>query len=191
MQVTNNIRKLETDPKSYRGLTLPNGIQAVLVHDSKATLSSVTVTLETGWKTNSKQYPGLSHFLENVILKGGSEKYPDPQVFHNYLKLHKGRSEVSVDPQRIQHSLQIKEQGLSQACDMLSHFLIGPTFTQEHINHALPHFKFKVPLTDPLDFFGNVDYLLNQQSANDPNINYDFILSKENASSAGFLAALH
>lgn len=73
---------------------------------------------------------------------------------------------------------------------MLSQFMIAPLFDQANVNEALNQFKFKVPLTDAHDFKDNVEYLLNQQSANDPSISYDFNLTKESVSSPGFLAAL-
>ena len=60
------VLKSANDKRSYRVLTLDNGLTAILVHDPDTEKSSAACDVKVGSMCDPKEAPGLAHFLEHV-----------------------------------------------------------------------------------------------------------------------------
>ena len=59
--------KSSGDDRSYRYLVLPNGLQALLVHDAEADKASAAMDVGVGCWSDPNELPGLAHFLEHMV----------------------------------------------------------------------------------------------------------------------------
>ena len=71
-----DIQKSETDKCSYRHIRLPNGLQALLVHEPNCHKAAAALDVHVGSFHDPENIPGLAHFLEHLLFMG-TEKYPD------------------------------------------------------------------------------------------------------------------
>ena len=69
-QKIDDIKKSETDDRSYRFLELSNGLKVVLVSDLGADKSAASMTVYRGSYQDPVGREGLAHFLEHMLFIG-------------------------------------------------------------------------------------------------------------------------
>ena len=79
--------KSSGDDRLYRVLTLPNGLQALLIHDAETDKASAALDVGVGHWCDPPHLPGLAHFLEHMLFLG-TDKYPDENEYSAFLNAH-------------------------------------------------------------------------------------------------------
>ncbi|MGK2946675.1 MAG: pitrilysin [Candidatus Malihini olakiniferum] len=119
------IRKGENDPRSYRAITLNNGMMVLLVSDPQATRSLASLALSIGSLDDPSTQLGLAHYLEHMILMG-SRRYPQPDALAEFLKKHGGSHNASTAPYRTAYYLEVENSALQPALDRLANAIAEP-----------------------------------------------------------------
>ncbi len=70
------IRKLNSNARlrAYEERELPNGLKLVLINDVSLPYVSFSLTLKTGSNVDPKEFPGLSHFVAELLETGTAKK---------------------------------------------------------------------------------------------------------------------
>ena len=58
--------KSSVDDREYRNITLPNGLETLLVHDALADKASAAIDVGVGNFNDDNDLPGVAHAVEHV-----------------------------------------------------------------------------------------------------------------------------
>ncbi|TRW49374.1 hypothetical protein FM042_00435 [Aliidiomarina halalkaliphila] len=77
------------DEQQYRWIWLPNNFPVLLVHMPDAQHSAASFAVNAGHFHDPDDAPGVAHFLEHILFLG-SERWPDPEAFGQFVQQHGG-----------------------------------------------------------------------------------------------------
>ena len=67
-------------PKGYFWKKLPNGLEVVVIENSKVPLATIEIAVKNGACTEGPEFSGLSHLFEHMFFKANKE-YPSQEKF--------------------------------------------------------------------------------------------------------------
>ena len=67
-------------PKNYFWTKLDNGLEVVVIENSKVPLATIEIAVKNGAYTEGPEYSGLSHLFEHMFFKANKD-YPDQEKF--------------------------------------------------------------------------------------------------------------
>jgi zinc protease len=67
-------------PDGYFWKKLPNGLEVVVIENSKVPLATIEIAVKNGAYTEGPEYSGLSHLFEHMFFKANKD-YPDQEKF--------------------------------------------------------------------------------------------------------------
>ena len=120
------INKPKFDLREFVGGILDNGIKFAFIHD-KLEKSYVSVAVNVGSYSNTKNYDGISHFLEHMLFMG-SKKYPNENYYFEELNKLGGYSNAYTDTLETVYYFDVFDNGLEKMFDIFSRFFIDPLF---------------------------------------------------------------
>ncbi|WP_111640363.1 insulinase family protein [Marinimicrobium alkaliphilum] len=126
----------EQDPRSYRYLTLPNGVSVMLIQASEAEAAAVSLALPVGFYQDPPEYQGLAHYLEHMLFLG-TENYPEPNALQNYLSDNGGFSNAYVSTDHTNYFFQIPHAQIDGALDRFSDYFKAPLFDRTYSEKEL------------------------------------------------------
>jgi len=126
--LSNGIQKSANDDRSYRALTLKNDLQVLLISDPETDKSAAALDVHVGHFSDPDNLPGLAHFLEHMLFMG-TEKYPDENMYSDFLNAHGGQSNAYTACQHTNYQFDVTPPFLEKTLDMFAHFFIDPLFT--------------------------------------------------------------
>jgi insulysin len=132
-QLFDNIVKSPTDKRSYRFLTLENGLKVLLISDPEADKSAAAMDISAGAFQTPKDRPGLLHFLEHMLFLG-TEKYPDAGEYNEYLKKNGGGSNAYTAEEDTNYFFDVKNEAFDGALDRFAQFFISPTLDPQFVD---------------------------------------------------------
>lgn len=144
-----SVIKSPNDPAEYRAVTLPNGLQALLVHDTRADKASASMDVNVGSAANPEDVQGLAHFLEHMLFLG-TERYPQPDEYQKYISEHGGSNNAFTADRNTNYYFDIAPNALHDALDRFSQFFIAPQFNADYVDrerHAV-HAEYQARLQD-------------------------------------------
>lgn len=115
------------DERSYRSITLSNGLRILLASDPTAEHGAAAMTVTVG-AAFDPDLPGLAHFCEHMLFLG-SAKYPDESAYKKFLSAHGGRSNASTSMENTTFKFEVLAAHLLEALDIFAQFFIAPLFT--------------------------------------------------------------
>lgn len=124
--------KPEIDERDYRHLTLDNGLQVLLISDPNADKSAAALDVHIGHNQNPLGREGLAHFLEHMLFLG-TEKYPEPDAYQNFISRHGGRHNAYTAPEHTNYYFDIDPDALEPALDRFAQFFIAPLFNADYV----------------------------------------------------------
>ncbi|MFC0336613.1 Secreted Zn-dependent peptidases, insulinase-like [Kushneria avicenniae] len=137
------------DSAEYRALTLDNGLQVLLVHDAAAERAGAAMNVAAGSAFNPEAFPGLAHFLEHMLFLG-TDRYPDPDDYHQFLGEHGGQHNAFTAPRDTNYFFDIAPEAFAPALARFARFFIAPTLDEtciERERHAV-HAEYQSRLQD-------------------------------------------
>jgi Insulinase (Peptidase family M16) len=73
---TPTIEKSAQDDRSYRLITLSNGLQALLISDPKTDKGAASLDVGVGHLSDPDERPGLAHFCEHLLFMVCNSSHP-------------------------------------------------------------------------------------------------------------------
>src|ERR1700742_637848 len=67
-------------PQGYFWKKLPNGLEVLVIENSKVPLATIEIAVKNGAYTEGPEYSGLSHLFEHMFFKANRD-YPDQEKF--------------------------------------------------------------------------------------------------------------
>ena len=81
--------KSPNDDNEYRYLRLENELRVLLISAPESNKAAASMNVAVGSGDDPANRVGLSHFLEHMLFLG-TEKYPDPGEYQQFIKSHGG-----------------------------------------------------------------------------------------------------
>ena len=124
-----DITKSPNDDRSFRYIKLSNQLKVILIQDPETTKSYTTMHINVGSALDPKEFLGLAHFLEHILLLG-TEKYPNEEEFSKHCSDFGGNTNASTDISFTYYYFEISNEGFNKALDMFAQFFISPLFNE-------------------------------------------------------------
>ncbi|RMG09253.1 MAG: hypothetical protein D6731_20060 [Planctomycetota bacterium] len=112
--------------RSYRKLTLENGLRVVLASDPEVNESAASMAVGVGANADPEDAQGLAHFLEHMLFLA-NEKYPELNSYSEFLQAHGGFSNAYTAQDLTNFHFQVGHDALPEALDRFAQFFISPT----------------------------------------------------------------
>lgn len=128
--------KSKYEKRTFRTFTLENGLEVLLVQDPAAKQSAAAVNVGIGFFQDPAKFPGTAHFMEHMLFLG-SEKYPIPASYDDYLKANGGSSNANTTEEDTNFYFVVNSSAFSQALDRFAQFFIHPLFDQGYLEKEL------------------------------------------------------
>ncbi len=126
------IERSPADTRSYRALTLANGLQALVVSDPSTDEAAAALDVNVGSANDPEGRPGMAHFLEHLLFLG-TGKYPDPGEYDRFITGHGGFSNASTAFAHTTYFFEVDAAHLDGALDRFAQFFVSPRFDREHL----------------------------------------------------------
>lgn len=132
------VKTSELETRTFRAITLPNGLHALLVSDMLSDLGAAAVDVSVGNFSDPPNLPGLAHFCEHMLFLG-TKKYDDEASFRSFLAQNSGMSNAytSAENTNYHFQLQVQPDDLTaasprflEALDRFAQFFQAPLFTE-------------------------------------------------------------
>lgn len=136
MPEINPITSSPNDQKNYRSLTLSNGLQVLLINDPEAEKAAASMNVAAGSLHEPDTWPGLAHFLEHMLFLG-SETYPEPDAYQNFIRQHGGSYNAFTAPRDTNYFFDIRPEHLEGALSRFSRFFIDPLISPEYLEREV------------------------------------------------------
>ncbi|KAK4230885.1 UCH-domain-containing protein [Podospora fimiseda] len=147
--VTEKLEIPSLDDRSYRVIRLPNGLEALLVHDPTTDKASAACDVNVGAFSDEDDMPGMAHAVEHLLFMG-TKKYPVENAYNQYMSSHAGHTnaytaststnyhfEVSAKPENDEEPSATNPSPLLEALDRFSQFFVEPLFLEETLDREL------------------------------------------------------
>ncbi|KAH7650062.1 peptidase insulinase-like peptidase [Cryptosporidium bovis] len=134
--VENNVLKPIFDENKYRSLILSNKLRVLLISDDRAEISGGVLSVFVGHQHDPENLNGLAHFLEHMLFLG-SEKYPDPFEFDNYVKQNGGNMNAHTDYHETSYYFDVNSESLEGVLDRFSGFFVCPLFDTTYVEREV------------------------------------------------------
>lgn len=115
------------DDRTYRIVTLQNGLEALLIHDPQADKAAGSLDVHIGYYEDPPDLPGLAHFCEHLLFMG-TEKYPSENEYSQYISQHSGDSNAYTSSEHTNYQFQVGYKHFEGAVDRFAQFFISPLF---------------------------------------------------------------
>ncbi|MDL0430206.1 insulinase family protein [Marinobacter sp. TBZ242] len=125
--------KSPNDDNEYRYIQLDNELRVLLIsaHESDKAAASMNVAVGSGDDPADRE--GLSHFLEHMLFLG-TEKYPDPGEYQQFIKSHGGSHNAFTAFQDTNYFFDVQADHLEDALDRFAEQFSAPLFTPELVD---------------------------------------------------------
>lgn len=121
------------DNNQYRYLTLDNGLEILLISDPGADKAAASMNIPVGSGDDPADREGMAHFLEHMLFLG-TEKYPDPGEYQQFIRSHGGSHNAFTAFQDTNYFFDIQPDHLEPALDRFAQQFSAPLFTPELVD---------------------------------------------------------
>ena len=125
--------KSANDDYQYRLLTLPNEMEVLLISDPKTVKAAASLDIGVGSGDNPPGRGGLAHFLEHMLFLG-TDKYPDPAEYEEYITEHGGTRNAYTSFENTNYFFDVNAPHLPEALDRFAQFFIAPRFDAAYVD---------------------------------------------------------
>lgn len=115
------------DDRSYRLITLKNGLEVLLIHDEHTDKASAAMDVRVGHLSDPLDLQGLAHFCEHLLFMG-TKKYPRENEYSEYLSQHSGSSNAYTGMENTNYFFDVGHNHLEGALDRFAQFFLEPLF---------------------------------------------------------------
>lgn len=126
---------------TQRSLTLPNGLNVVLVSAPRLKRCAAALRVAAGSHDVSASWPGLAHFLEHLFFLG-TERYTADETLMEFVQRHGGQVNASTRERTTDFFFELPRavfaDGLDRLCEMLAHprMTLADQLREREVLHA-------------------------------------------------------
>jgi len=124
--------KSPNDSYQYRLVTLPNEMEVLLISDPTTVKAAASLNVAVGSSDNPQGRGGLAHFLEHMLFLG-TDKYPDPAEYEEYITEHGGTRNAYTALENTNYFFDVTADYLPEALDRFAQFFIAPRFDAAYV----------------------------------------------------------
>lgn len=125
--------KSPNDDNQYRYLQLQNQLRVLLISSPDSDKAAASMNVAVGSGDDPADREGLSHFLEHMLFLG-TEKYPDPGEYQQFIKSHGGSHNAFTAFQDTNYFFDVQAGHLDAALDRFAEQFSAPLFTPELVD---------------------------------------------------------
>jgi predicted Zn-dependent peptidase len=118
--------------KNFKKIVLKNGLRLILVPQSQALATTVSVSVEAGSKYETRELNGLSHFLEHMCFKGTKNR-PSHVDIANELDGLGAQYNAFTGQEWTSYYAKAKNEAFDNVLDIVSDLYLNPVFVPEEI----------------------------------------------------------
>ena len=122
------IAKPPHDHRQYGYVSLPSGLQVLLVSDHLADCAAAALTINVGSLDDPWDNQGLTHYLEHMLFLG-TEKYPVENDFEEFIASNGGTCNACTSLEDTAFHFSVEPSALEGALDRFAQLFACPTFT--------------------------------------------------------------
>ena len=125
-------QKHPNDRRVMKAIRLANHLDVLLISDPDLNQSAAAMDVGVGSLSDSADHAGIAHFLEHVLFLG-TEKYPEPDEYSQYLQSYQGHSNAYTSSENTNYFFEVNHDGFEGALDRFSQFFVAPLFSADFI----------------------------------------------------------
>nr|KAJ3423186.1 Insulinase (Peptidase M16) [Polyrhizophydium stewartii] len=129
------VRRPDGDDREYAVITLPNGLQAVVISDPATDKAAAALDVHVGHLCDHDDVAGLAHFCEHLLfmitpLTLVARQYPVENEYSQFLSAHGGSSNAFTSADHTNYYFDVAADHLEGALDRFAQFFISPLFSE-------------------------------------------------------------
>jgi secreted Zn-dependent insulinase-like peptidase len=106
------------------------------VSDAKTQKAAAALDVYVGSGDNPKGRGGLAHFLEHMLFLG-TEKYPDPAEYEQYITEHGGNRNAYTSFDHTNYFFDVNAEHFTEALDRFAQFFVSPKMDAEYVDREM------------------------------------------------------
>ena len=126
---TFSVESSPRDPRSFRGLLLPNGLRVLLCSDPTAKKAAAAMDVQVGCFSDPRDLPGLAHFCEHMLFLG-TERFPVEGDFERFVSAAGGSNNAYTDSEDTNYFFDVTPSALPGALERFAGFFYAPLFDE-------------------------------------------------------------
>jgi secreted Zn-dependent insulinase-like peptidase len=99
-------------------------------------MAATALNIDVGHYDDPADRQGLAHFLEHMLFLG-TEKYPEPDDYREYITRHGGHANAVTGPEHTIYFFDVSRDHLDGALDRFAQFFISPLFSAEYVQREM------------------------------------------------------
>jgi zinc protease len=124
-------------PDGYFYKKLPNGLDVVVIENSKVPLTTIEIAVKNGAYTEGPEYSGLSHLFEHMFFKANKD-YPSQEKFLKRIQELGAIWNGTTGDERVNYFFTVGKDSLSGGLQLMNSCIRFPNFTQEEMVKERP-----------------------------------------------------
>ena len=145
------MKQSPNDKKSYRAITLTNGLRTLLIENNDSEKAAVALAVNAGHFNDPAERQGLAHFVEHMLFLG-TDNYPNGGDFQKFITNHGGHNNAWTGTQHTSYFFDIHHSQLEPALTQFSRFFIAPLLDESFVQSERQNIdaEFKLKLKDDI-----------------------------------------
>jgi len=124
-------------PDGYYWKVLPNGLQVVVIENSKVPLATIEIAVKNGAYTEGPEFSGLSHLFEHMFFKANRD-YPDQEKFLKRTQELGAIWNGTTDVERVNYFFTFDRDSLSAGLRFMNAAIRFPIYREEDMKKERP-----------------------------------------------------
>lgn len=141
------------DDREYATMTLPNGINVILVSDESVEKSAAALSVGVGLLQDPMTQQGMAHYLEHMLFLG-TEKFPDTNEYTEFMTQNGGQHNAYTWLDITNYMFKINNDAFPEALDRFSDFFKAPKLYPEYTEKEINAVNAEWSMRREMDFFG-------------------------------------
>ncbi|MDN3582207.1 M16 family metallopeptidase [Mucilaginibacter flavus] len=124
-------------PEGYFWKKLPNGLEVVVIENSKVPLATIEIAVKNGAYTEGPEYSGLSHLFEHMFFKANKD-YPNQEAFLKRIQELGAIFNGTTDVERVNYFFTFDRDSLNAGLKFMNAAIRFPIYREEDMKKERP-----------------------------------------------------
>jgi zinc protease len=124
-------------PKGYFWKKLPNGLEVLVIENSKVPLATIEIAVKNGAYTEGPEFSGLSHLFEHMFFKANRD-YPDQEKFLKRTQQLGAIWNGTTDVERVNYFFTFDRDSLNAGLKFMNAAIRFPIYREEDMKKERP-----------------------------------------------------
>ena len=124
-------------PEGYFWKKLPNGLEVVVIENSKVPLTTIEIAVKNGAYTEGPEYSGLSHLFEHMFFKANKD-YPSQEKFLKRTQELGAIWNGTTGNERVNYYFTVGKDSLDAGLQLMNSSIRFPIYKEEDMKKERP-----------------------------------------------------